>query len=133
MRKLFIAALIVASAFTVAFAQDPSASLQQSTEEIAKLAKAPSQPNGLGRAVVIVTANNNQPIKNAFAKLESVWGSDNFCESWGGTNSNGVIALNPIHMGTLKLKVKAKGYRSMEINVPAESLNKPILVGLARK
>ncbi|MGB9178439.1 MAG: hypothetical protein WCB68_04255 [Pyrinomonadaceae bacterium] len=133
MRKLFVAALIVASAFTIAFAQDPNTTLQQSTEEIARLAKAPSQPGGLGRAVVIVTDTNNNPIKNAYAKLESVWGGDNFCESWGDTNSNGIIALNPIHMGTLKLKVKAKGYRSMEMNVPADALGKPIIVGLARK
>lgn len=133
MRKLFIAALMLASAFTVAFAQDPNTSLQQSVDEIAKLAKAPAQPNGLGRAVVIVTDDKGNPIKNAFAKLESNWGGDNLCESWGGTNGNGAIALNPIHMGTLKLKVTAKGYRSQTVNVPASSLDEPIRVQMARK
>lgn len=132
MRKLFAAAIIVAATFTVGLAQNQS-SLQQSVDEMAKLAKAPSQPGGLGRAVVIVTDNQGTPIKNAYAKLESLWGSDNFCESWGGTNSNGVIALNPIHMGTLKLKIKAKGYRPVEMNVNADSLNEPIRVELSRK
>lgn len=132
MRKLFAAAFIVAATFTLGLAQDQS-SLQQSVDELARLAKAPNQPGGLGRAVVIVNDDKGNPVKNAFAKLESNWGGDNLCESWGGTNSNGAIALNPIHMGTLKLKVTAKGYRSQTVNVPADTLNEPIHVTLTRK
>ncbi len=44
-----------------------------------------------------------------------------------------MAVLPPIHMGTLKLKVKAKGFKTMEIEVPASSLNEPVRVTLVRK
>jgi len=36
-------------------------------------------------------------------------------------------------MGNLKFKVKAKGYRTQEIEVPASSLNEPVRVTMVRK
>ncbi len=41
--------------------------------------------------------------------------------------------LPPIHMGTLRLVVKAKGYRTQEIAVPVSDLSQPIRVTLAQK
>ena len=131
MRKLFIAALIVAASFSFAPAQEQST--QQSLENITRLARAPKQVDGLGQAVVLVSDKDGNPVQNAFIKLESVWGGDHFCESWGSTNSLGAIALNPIHMGKLKLMVKAKGYETQKIEVNAGSLSEPVRVTLARK
>lgn len=131
MRKLFIAALIAAATFSLAPAQQETT--QASLESITRLAKAPMQPDGLGRAVVLVSDKDGQPIRNANIKLESVWGGDHFCESWGSTNDLGAIALNPIHMGKLKLTVKAKGYETQKMEVNASSLSEPVRVTLARK
>jgi hypothetical protein len=131
MRKFFIAALIVAAAISIAPAQQQSTQL--SLEDITRLARAPQQPGGLGRAVILVSDKDGNPIRNAYAKLESVWGGDQFCESWGSTNNLGAIALNPIHMGKLKLMVKAKGYETQKIEVDASTLSEPVRVTLARK
>lgn len=131
MRKLFIAALIITAAFGFAPAQQDST--QQSLENITRLARAPQSVDGVGRAVVVVSDKDGNPIQNAYAKMDSVWGGDHFCESWGSTNSQGAIALNPIHMGKLKLMVKAKGYETQKIEVDAGSLSAPVHVTLARK
>ena len=131
MRKLFIAALIITAAFSFAPAQQDST--QQPLENITRLARAPQSVDGVGRAVVIVSDKDGNPIQNAYAKMDSVWGGDHFCESWGSTNSHGAIALNPIHMGKLKLMVKAKGYETQKIEVDAGSLSEPVHVTLARK
>ena len=131
MRKLFIAALIVAASFSFAPAQEQTT--QQSLESITSRARAPKQVDGLGQAVVLVSDKDGNPVQNAFIKLESVWGGDHFCESWGSTNSLGAIALNPIHMGKLKLVIKAKGYQTQKIEVDANSLSEPVRVTLVRK
>jgi hypothetical protein len=131
MRKLFIASLITAAAFSVGLAQETRPT--PSTEEILKQGHAPSQPGGIGRAVVIVTDNDGNPVRNAYVKLESVWGGDHVCDSWNWTNDKGVLALNPIHMGTLKMTVKAKGYQTQKVIVDATSLGDPVKVTLPRK
>ena len=41
--------------------------------------------------------------------------------------------LPPIHMGSLKLKIKAKGYQSQEIEVPADQLGDPVRITLKKK
>ena len=131
MRKLFISALLIAAAFSIGLAQENVAS--QSRDDIAKLARAPIEPEGVGRAAVFVSDANGDPIKGAYATLESIWGRDNLCESFGWTNKNGAIALLPIHMGTLKLTVKAKGYETTTVNVATRSLSEPINVTLSSK
>ena len=131
MRKLFLSALIIAAAFSIGMAQDDVSSA--SREEIAKFARAPIETEGVGRAAVFVSDVNGNPIKGAYASLESIWGRDNLCESFGWTNNNGAIALLPIHMGTLKLIVKAKGYETAKVEVAARSLSEPINVTLSRK
>ncbi|HEV7857972.1 MAG TPA: hypothetical protein VGO91_05020 [Pyrinomonadaceae bacterium] len=132
MRKLLTAALIITAAFTFSHAQGTTASTQ-STEDLIKMARAPLQPDGIGRAVVIVQDENGNPVRGAYAKLESTWGSDNFCESWATTGEKGAVALNPIHMGQLKLMVKAKGYQTQKIDVQASSLSEPVHVTLTKK
>ncbi len=131
MRKLIASAMILATTFAFGLAQDNSSS--DSREEIIRLAKAPSEPDGIGRAVVVVSDTNGNPIPAAYATLESTWGGDHFCESFGSTNRDGMIALLPIHMGTLKLIVKAKGYESTRFSVTASSLSEPLRVTMARK
>jgi hypothetical protein len=132
MRKLLTAAFIITAAFSFCFAQG-SISSMQSPEDLAKMARAPLQPDGIGRAVVIVQDENGNPVKGAYAKLESNWGGDNFCESWATTGEKGAVALPPLHMGQLKLMVKAKGYQTQKIEFPASSLSEPIHVTLTKK
>lgn len=131
MRKLFLSALILAALFSIGTAQDNSSSM--SREEIAKFARAPIENEGVGRAAVFVSDENGNPVKGAYTTLESTWGRDNFCESYGWTNNNGAIALLPIHMGTLRLIVKAKGYETARVDVIASSLSKPIQVTMSEK
>ena len=66
-------------------------------------------------------------------KLESTRTDGYFCESWDNTNDRGITVLPPIHMGSLKLKIKAKGYQSQEIEVPADQLGDPVRVTLKKK
>ena len=132
MRKLFIASLMIAASFAVGAAQTGNPS--QNTDEPQNMGVAPKAPNGIGRADVRVTDKDGNPIRNALVKLESTRSDGYFCETdWGLTNDRGVIVLPPLHMGELKFKVKAKGYRSMEMEVPASALANPIRVGLAPK
>src|SRR5207302_70170 len=88
MKRLFSVLLIVAATCAVALAQGadnpPSKGLAPKTE------------NGIGRADVRVRDNNGNPIKNALVKLESTRSDGFFCESWGETDSNGIITLLPI-------------------------------------
>ena len=132
MRKLFIASLMIAASFAVGAAQTGNPS--QNTDEPQNMGVAPKAPNGIGRADVRVTDKDGNPIRNALVKLESTRSDGYFCETdWGLTNDRGVIVLPPLHMGELKFKVKAKVYRSMEMEVPASALANPNRVGMAPK
>lgn len=131
MRKLFIAALIIAAAFSTGLAQDAGAS--QNTNETPNMGRSPKEPNGVGRLDLRVVDENGNPVQGARARLESTRSDGFFCESWGTTDNRGVIALPPLHMGSLKLKVQAKGYRKYEGAVATNSLDEPVRVTLARK
>jgi hypothetical protein len=132
MRKLFIAALMIAASFTLGLAQETTAS-NGATTDIPNMGRAPKEANGIGRADVRVLDQDGNPVKNASVKLESNRSDGFFCESWGATDARGVIALPPLHMGTLKLIVKAKGYQTQKIDVPASSLSDPVRVTLVKK
>jgi len=93
----------------------------------------PKVTNGIGRADVRVFDESGNPIRNAYVKLESTRSDGFFCESWGDTDERGIIALLPIHMGSLKLKIKAKGYHSTMLDVPTEQLAEPVRVTLKKK
>lgn len=132
MRKLIIASLVIAATFALSLAQGGNTS--QNTDEPQNMGVAPKAPNGVGRADVRVFDESGNPIRNALVKLESTRSDGYFCETdWGLTNDRGVMVLPPLHMGELKFKVKAKGYRSQEIGVPASSLADPVRVTLVRK
>ena len=94
---------------------------------------APKEVNGVGRLDLRVVDESGKPVRNAHAKLESTRTDGYFCESWNDTDERGVAVLPPIHMGTLKLKVKAKGFKTMEIEVPASSLNQPVRITMVKK
>ncbi len=129
MSKVLSLLLIITAAFSVAIAQEPA----RGADEPASQGVAPKEANGIGRADVRVFDENGNAIKDAYVKLESTRTDGFFCESWGDTDTHGMIALPPIHMGTLKLKVKAKGYQSQELQVLASDLDKPVRVTFKKK
>ena len=132
MRKLFLAALIIVAAFSLGLAQQGPTETK-STDELRRMGRAPGATDGIGRAVIEVLDMNGNPVPTAFVTLSSIWGGDHFCESYGGVNGDGVIALLPIHMGKLKLKIKAKGYRTEEITIDPSTLTEPVVVKLEKK
>ena len=129
MSKVLSAILIIAASFSIALAQEPT----RSNDTLPSQGRAPKVPDGIGRADVRVFDEKGNPIRNAYVKLESTRTDGFFCESWGDTDERGIVALLPIHMGSLKLKVKAKGYHSLILDVPADQLGEPVRVTLKRK
>jgi len=128
MSKLATALLIVATTAAIGFAQNPQNRNDQPSRGVA-----PKTENGIGRADVRVFDKNGNPIPDAFVKLESTRSDGFFCESWNDTDELGIAVLPPIHMGVLKLKIKAKGYQSQVITVPREELGDPVQVTLRKK
>ena len=127
MSKILSISFIVLAAFTLALSQEPNRDDPPST------GLAPKVINGIGRADVRVRDEQGNPIKDAYVKLESTRTDGFFCESWNNTDPRGIAALLPIHMGNLKLKIKAKGYQSQELEVPFDQLGDPVRVTLKRK
>lgn len=133
MRKLFVATLIIATSFSLSLAQGQQGASSPSNDDIPNMGRAPSQPNGIGRLDLRVVDENGNVIYKAFAKLESTRSDGFFCETWNYTNEKGVAVLPPIHMGTLKLIVKIKGYKTLKMDVLAETLSEPLRVTLHKK
>jgi hypothetical protein len=129
MSKVLLVLLVIVATFSIALSQEPS----RNNDTQPSHGIAPKVPDGIGRADVRVFDEKGNPIRNAYVKLESTRTDGFFCESWGETDANGIIALLPIHMGSLKLKVKAKGYRPQELDVPADGLGDPVHVTLKKK
>jgi hypothetical protein len=129
MSKILSALLVIAATFAIAPAQEPS----QSQNNPPSRGVAPKVADGIGRADVRVFDESGNPIRNAYVKLESTRGDGFFCESWDNTDERGIVALPPIHMGTLKLKVKAKGFKTQDVEVPAGDLDNPVRVTLKKK
>jgi hypothetical protein len=129
MSKFLTALVLVAATFSVGLAQDQS----QNDSNPPSRGLAPKTENGIGRADVRIVDENGNPVKDAHVKLESTRTDGYFCESWDDTNEHGITVLPPIHMGSLKFKVKAKGYKTQEIVVPASSLNEPVRITLVKK
>ena len=129
MSKFLVSLFLIAATFSVGLAQNPSSN----PNDPPNMGAAPKQPNGVGRLDLRVVDQDGNPVQNARAKLESTRTDGFFCESWNDTNERGVAVLPPIHMGTLKLKVKAKGFKTVEVSVDANSLDQPVRVTLMRK
>ncbi len=130
MRKLFLVALISVACVYGASAQQSTAN--PSTSEIPNMGKAPNGPNGLGRLDARVFDDAGQPVSNVYLKLDSARTDGFFCESWNSTDARGVAVLPPIHMGSLKLTVKAKGYETQKINLDPATLGEPVRVTLKK-
>ncbi len=129
MSKVLSILFIIVAASAIAFSQEPT----RNSDGLPSQGIAPKVENGVGRADVRVSDQKGNRIKNAYVKLESTRSDGFFCESWGETDANGIIALLPIHMGSLRLKVKAKGYRPQEFDVVAGELGAPVYVNLKKK
>lgn len=129
MRKLLLATLFVAAAFAVAPAQDTTSQGQ----DIPNMGRAPSEPNGIGRLDARVVDEAGNPVRGVHLKLESRRSDGFFCESWNWTDERGVAVLPPLHMGTLRLIVKAKGYEDQKLDISAANLNEPVRVTLVKK
>ena len=129
MSKVLSALLIIAATFVVVLSQEPA---QNQTDPPSR-GVAPKVENGVGRADVRVFDESGNPIRNAYVKLESTRSDGFFCESWNNTDEKGLAGLPPLHMGNLKLKVKAKGYRTQEVEVLAADLGNPVRITLKKK
>jgi hypothetical protein len=127
MSKVLSCSLIILCVFVVAMAQEPN------RDDPPSRGLAPKVINGVGRADVRVRDEKGNPIKAAYVKLESTRTDGFFCESWNDTDERGIAALPPLHMGTLKLKIKAKGYQTQELEIPFEQLGEPVRVTLKKK
>jgi hypothetical protein len=129
MSKVLSVLLIVIASAAIAFAQEQN----RNTDDPPSTGVAPKVENGIGRADVRVRDENGNPIKDAYVKLESTRTDGFFCESWNNTDEHGLAGLPPLHMGSLKLKIKAKGYQTLEMEIPADKLNDPVRVTLKKK
>ncbi len=132
MRKLFAAILIAGATFSAGIAQETNGS--QNTQDAApNMGQAPKQMNGIGRLDLRVLDQNGNPVKGAQAKLESRRTDGFFCESRNFTDASGVSVLPPLHMGNLKLIVKAKGFQTQTVQVSRDALSQPVRVTLVAK
>ena len=123
MRKLLLATLFVAAAFAAAPAQG---------QDIPNMGRAPSEPNGIGRLDARVVDEAGNPVRGVHLKLESRRSDGFFCESWNWTNERGVAVLPPLHMGTLRLIVKAKGYEDQKLDINPANLSEPVRITLVK-
>jgi hypothetical protein len=126
MRRLFIATLLVLSAFGAAAAQN-------NNNEIPNMGRAPKQADGIGRLDLRVVDENGDPVQGVRADLESKRTGGFLCESWNWTDARGVAVLPPLHMGKLMLKLSAKGYQTQKLEVNAADLDQPVRIVLQKK
>lgn len=125
-RKLTLAlALFVSlSGAGAAYAQNPAS--------IPNRGHAPTRPDGMGRLDLRVFDSTGRPVRGASAKLTSKRSGGFLCETWNTTDANGVAVLPPLHVGSLKLVVKAPGFRAQTIDLAPNALGQPVRVTLAR-
>ncbi len=124
MRKLFLVTLIIATIAVGVTAQQPTGNAN--ANDIPNMGKAPDGPNGLGRLDARVFDEAGQPVSDVYVKLGSARTDGFFCESWNSTDARGVAVLPPIHMGNLKLTLKAKGYETQKVNLDPATLGAPL-------
>lgn len=137
MRKLFLVVFTLALVIGTGAAQQISA---QTTTTPTNMGRAPKQMNGVGRLDLRVFDQQGNPVQGAFAQLESRRTDGYFCEAFSYTDGRGIAldqfgrpGMPPLHMGVLKLIVKAKGYETFTMNVAHNSLSEPVRVTLVRK
>ena len=123
MRKLLLATLFAAATFAAAPAQG---------QDIQNMGRAPSEPNGIGRLDARVVDEAGNPVRGVRLKLESRRTDGFFCESWNTTDDRGVAVLPPLHMGRLRLVVKAKGYDDQKLDINPANLAEPVRITLVK-
>jgi hypothetical protein len=132
MRKLLLASLLIAATFgTAAVAQDQSGGA--SDPNIPNMGRAPKQPDGVGRLDLRIVDEQGNPIEGVRADLKSHRLNGFVCEAWNWTNAQGVAVLPPLHMGRLQLKLKAKGFETVKIDLDANTLDQPVRITMVRK
>ena len=129
MRKLILASIFVVASCGAAAAQ--SGGSQPS--DIPNMGKAPVEANGIGRLDARAFDESGNPLKGVYLKLESSRSDGFFCESWNTTDGRGVAVLPPLHMGRLRLIVKAKGYYDQKLDVEPSTLGEPYRITLKKK
>jgi hypothetical protein len=129
MRKLILASIFVVALCGAAAAQSGGSQ----SSDIPNMGRAPLQENGVGKLDARVFDESGNPIKGVSLKLESHRSDGFFCESWNTSDDRGVAVLPPIHMGRLRLIVKAKGYEDQKIDVDASTLGEPYRITLKKK
>lgn len=132
MRKLFFGALIIAACACGAAAQEPQANANANPPAIPNMGHKPDGPNGLGRLDARVFDEAGQPLAGALVKLESTRTDGFFCESWNSSDEHGVAVLPPIHMGSLRVTIKAKGYETQKLTLDPATLGEPVRITLKK-
>lgn len=137
MRKLFLVVFTLALAVGTGAAPQTS---NQTNNTPPNMGRAPKQMNGVGRLDLRVFDEQGNPVQGAFAQLESRRTDGFFCEAFSYTDGRGVAldqlgrpGMPPLHMGALKLIVKAKGYETLRMDVSHSALSEPVRVTLVRK
>jgi hypothetical protein len=130
MRKLFLGALIIVATFAGAAAQQPTADANRN--DIPNMGRKPDGPNGLGRLDARVFDEDGKSLAGALVKLESSRTDGFFCESWNSSDERGVAVLPPIHMGSLRVTVKAKGYETQKLTLDPATLGEPVRITLKK-
>jgi hypothetical protein len=126
MRKLTLALAVYVSLFTA------SAALAQGGVNVPNRGHAPTQSDGLGRLDLRVFDSQGRPVRGAQAKLTSHRAGGFLCETWNSTDANGVAVLPPLHVGSLRLVVRAAGFRTQTIDLAPSALAEPVRVALVR-
>jgi hypothetical protein len=128
MRKLILTSLFALALCGVAAAQSGG-----TQSDIPNMGKAPTEMNGIGRLDARVFDEAGNPVQGVYLKLESRRSDGFFCESWNSTDARGVSVLPPIHMGDLRLVVKAKGYEDQKLDIQPSTLGEPVRITLKKK
>ncbi|MCA1817488.1 MAG: carboxypeptidase-like regulatory domain-containing protein [Acidobacteria bacterium] len=125
-RKLTLALALCLSLFTA------SAALAQGGANVPNRGHAPAQPDGVGRLDLRVFDSQGQPVRGAQAHLTSHRQGGFVCESWNSTDADGASLLPPLHVGALRLVVKAPGFRTQTVDLAPSALARPVRVTLVR-
>lgn len=120
-------------------ASNDSRSSNQPTQpnEPSFMGHAPQTPGGSGRMDLRVFDQQGNPIKGVQAKLVSKYPAGLpkgfICDCAKTSDAAGRILMDPLHIGQLKLTLKADGYQPQEVAVSAEQLAQPVRVTLISK
>ena len=122
--------LILAVAVCLSFVAVPVTA--QNNSEIPNRGVAPKAADGLGRLDLRVFDAQGRPVRGAQAKLTSERRGGFVCETWNTTDARGVAVLPPLHVGSLRLSIKAPGFRAQTLTLTPSDLARPVRVTLAR-